>query len=145
MAVAASNHPALGAVVPMGFGAGVGRIGDWYEQGNWYRGGAVQMLFISWLYGVQNDVARPTFGKDVSQEDLVRISRSFDLAPERPRVDWSEAFQHLPVTDLIKNVDGPKGVFEKMIRRKPNDPAWYQGGLYQYALRNAKYLVCILV
>ncbi|HIB71185.1 MAG TPA: CocE/NonD family hydrolase [Candidatus Marinimicrobia bacterium] len=130
MAVAASNHPALGAVVPMGFGAGVGRIGDWYEQGNWYRGGAVQMLFISWLYGVQNDVARPTFGKDVSQEDLVRISRSFDLAPERPRVDWSEAFQHLPVTDLIKNVDGPKGVFEKMIRRKPNDPAWYQGGLY---------------
>ena len=49
MAVAASNHPALGAVVPMGFGAGVGRIGDWYEQGNWYRGGAVQMLFISWL------------------------------------------------------------------------------------------------
>jgi putative CocE/NonD family hydrolase len=130
MAVAASDHPALGAVVPMGFGAGVGRIGDWYEQGNWYRGGAVQLLFVSWLYGVQNDVARPTFGKDVSQEDLVRISRSFDLAPERPRVDWSKAFWHLPLTDLIKNVDGPKGVFEKMIRRKPNDPAWYQGGLY---------------
>ena len=32
--------------------------------------------------------------------------------------------------DLIKNVDGPKGVFDKMIRRKPNDPAWYEGGLY---------------
>jgi len=61
MAVAAQDHPALAAIVPMGFGAGVGRIGDWYEQGNWYRGGAVQMLFISWLYGVQNDVARPTF------------------------------------------------------------------------------------
>ncbi|SVB62335.1 uncharacterized protein METZ01_LOCUS215189, partial [marine metagenome] len=130
MAVAASDHPALGAIVPMGFGAGVGRIGDWYEQGNWYRGGAVQLLFVSWLYGVQNDVARPTFGKDVSQEDLVRISRSFDLAPERPKIDWSKAFWHLPLTDLIKNVDGPKGIFEKMIRRKPNDPAWYQGGLY---------------
>jgi putative CocE/NonD family hydrolase len=130
MAVAASDHPALGAVVPMGFGAGVGRIGDWYEQGNWYRGGAFQMLFASWLYGVQNDVDRPTFGKNVSQKDLVRISRSFDLAPERPKVDWSEAFQHLPVMDLIKNVDGPKGVFEKLIRRKPNDSAWYEGGLY---------------
>jgi hypothetical protein len=130
MAVAASDHPALKAVVPMGFGAGVGRIGDWYEQGNWYRGGAVQMLFISWLYGVQNDVARPTFGKDLSQEDLIRISRSFDLAPERPRVDWSEKLYHLPVMDLINNVDGPKGVFDKMIRRKPNDPAWYEGGLY---------------
>jgi len=130
MAVAASDHPALKAVVPMGFGAGVGRIGDWHEQGNWYRGGAVQMLFISWLYGVQNDVARPTFGKDLTQEDLIRISRSFDLAPERPRVDWSEKLYHLPVMDLMKNVDGPKGVFDKMIRRKPNDPAWYEGGLY---------------
>jgi len=130
MAVAALDHPALAAIVPMGFGAGVGRIGDWYEQGNWYRGGAVQMLFISWLYGVQNDVARPTFNPGVSQEDLVRISRSFDLAPERPPVDWPKAFQHLPVADIIKNVDGPKGVYDKMIQRKPNDPAWYEGGLY---------------
>ena len=130
MAVASLDHPAHAALVPMGFGAGVGRIGDWYEQGNWYRGGAEQMLFISWLYGVQNDVARPTFGPDVSQEDLIRIARSFDLAPERPRVNWTEAFQHLPLTDLIKNVDGPKGIFEKMVRRTPNDPAWYEGGLY---------------
>ncbi|MFQ5572143.1 MAG: CocE/NonD family hydrolase, partial [Rhodothermales bacterium] len=130
MAVASLDHPALAALVPMGFGAGVGRIGDWYEQGNWYRGGAEQMLFISWLYGVQNDVGRPTLGQGLSQEDLVRIARSFDLAPERPRVDWSKAFWHLPVTDLIKNVDGPKGIYEKMIRRKPNDPAWYEGGLY---------------
>ncbi len=130
MAVASLDHPAHAALVPMGFGAGVGRIGDWYEQGNWYRGGAQQMLFTSWLYGVQNDVSRPTFGPDVTQEDLIRISRSFDLAPERPSVDWSEAFYHLPVTDIIKNVKGPKGVYEKMILRKPNDPDWYTGGLY---------------
>jgi putative CocE/NonD family hydrolase len=130
MAVTALDHPALAAIIPMGFGAGVGRIGEWYEQGNWYRGGAMQMLFISWLYGVQNDVARPTFGPDVSQEDLVRISRSFDLAPERPSIDWPKAFQHLPVVDIIKNIDGPRGIYDKMIRRKPNDPAWFKGGLY---------------
>ncbi|MDZ4698934.1 MAG: CocE/NonD family hydrolase [Rhodothermales bacterium] len=130
MAVASQDHPALAAMVAQGYGAGVGRIGDWYEQGNWYRGGAEQMLFFSWLYGVQNDVARPSFEADVSQEDLIRISRSFDLAPERPEVDWSKAFYHLPVMDLIKSVDGPVGVYEDMIRRKPNDPAWYAGGLY---------------
>ena len=117
-------------MVPMGFGAGVGRIGDWYEQGNWYRGGAEQMLFFSWLYVVQNDLARPVLAPDLSQEDLIRISRSFDLAPERPPVDWSKAFHHLPVTDLMKNVNGPIGVYEKMIRRKPNSPDWYEGGLY---------------
>lgn len=130
MAVAALDHPAHAAMIPQGFGAGVGRVGEYYEQGNWYRGGAQQMLFTSWLYGVQNDRIRPAFPKDATQEELIRASRFFDLAPERPEVDWSEAFWHLPVQDIIKNVDGPVGIYEKMIRRKPNDPAWYEGGLY---------------
>ena len=130
MAVAALDHPAHAAMIPAGFGAGVGRVGQFYEQGNWFRGGAMQMLFTSWLYGVQNDVIRPTFPVDATQEDLIRVSKSFDLAPSRPRVDWSEAFWHLPVQDIIKNVDGPVGIYEKMIRRIPNDPDWYKGGLY---------------
>src|SRR6185503_9728444 len=46
--VAAENHPAFAAMNVQGFGAGVGRVGPYYEQGNWYRGGAVQMLFITW-------------------------------------------------------------------------------------------------
>ncbi len=129
MAVAALDHPAHAALVPMGFGAGVGRVGEWYEQGNWYRGGAQQMLFTAWLYGVQN-TQRPTFPPDIPREDMVRLSRYFDLAPEMPAVDWSEALRHLPVADIMKNVDGPVGTYEDMIRRKPNDPAWYEGGLY---------------
>jgi putative CocE/NonD family hydrolase len=130
MAVAALDHPAHAAMIPMGFGAGVGRIGDWYEQGNWYRGGATQMLFIAWLYGVQNDEIRPSFPADATQEQLIRASRYFDLAPERPRIDWSEGLAHLPVKDIIKNANGPVGIFDKMVKRKPNDPEWYQGGLY---------------
>ncbi|MCB0705819.1 MAG: CocE/NonD family hydrolase [Saprospiraceae bacterium] len=130
MSLAAMDHPAHVAMVPQGFGAGVGVVGDFYEQGNWYRGGAEQMLFISWLYSVQNDRIRPTFPADATQEELIRASRSFDLASERPKVDWSEAFWHLPVQDLIKSVDGPIGIYEKMIRRKPNDPAWFEGALY---------------
>jgi putative CocE/NonD family hydrolase len=129
MAVASLDHPALVAIVPMGFGAGVGRVGGFYEQGNWYRGGAQQMLFTSWLYGVQN-FQRPTFASDLSQEDLVRVSRFFDLVPELPPVDWAEALRHLPVQDILEQVNGPKGIYRKMIKRKPNDPAWYQGGLY---------------
>jgi len=129
MGVAALNHPAHAALVPMGFGAGVGRVGEFYEQGNWYRGGAQQMLFTSWLYGNQN-IIRPTFPSDLSQEDLNRVSRFYDLASEMPRVDWSKAFWHLPVMDIMKHVQGAKSIYEKMIQRKPNDPAWYEGGLY---------------
>ncbi len=130
MAVAALDHPAHTAMVPQGFGAGVGRVGEFYEQGNWYRGGVEQMLFFSWLYGVQNDRIRPTFPPDATQAELIRNSRYFDLAPERPSVDWVEANKHLPIQDIMINVDGPIGIFEDMIRRKPNDQKWYQGGLY---------------
>ncbi|GAB3691647.1 CocE/NonD family hydrolase [Spirosoma flavus] len=131
MAVASLNHPALAAMVPMGFGAGVGRVGPFYEQGNWYRGGAQQMLFTTWLYGTQVDqFARPLFQKTATSEDLTRVSRFYDLAPEMPKVDWAQGLKVLPVQDIIKNANGAKGVYEKMIARKPNDPDWYKGGLY---------------
>ncbi|MEQ1588337.1 MAG: CocE/NonD family hydrolase [Cyclobacteriaceae bacterium] len=130
MAVASLNHPALAAMVAQGFGAGVGRVGEFYEQGNWYRGGAQQMLFTAWLYGTQNDEFRPTFPKDIAQADLVRVQRFYDMATEMPKVDWAQALRHLPVQDIIKNVNGQKGVYENIIRRKPNDPAWFKGGLY---------------
>jgi putative CocE/NonD family hydrolase len=130
MAVASLNHPALAAMVAQGFGAGVGKVGEYYEQGNWYRGGAQQMLFTAWLYGTQNDKYKPTLPKDITQQDLIRIQRFYDMATEMPRQDWAQALQHLPVQDIIKNVNGQDGVYEKMIRRKPNDPAWFTGGLY---------------
>jgi predicted acyl esterase len=138
MGLASLDHPAHAAMVPQGFGAGVGRVGEFYEQGNWYRGGAEQMLFFAWLYGNQNN-QRPMFPSDISREDMVRLSRYFDLAPEMPRPDWSKALWHLPVMDIMRAVDGPKGIFAdsmpvatggRMIQRAPNDPAWYRGGLY---------------
>ncbi|WP_373521945.1 CocE/NonD family hydrolase [Aquiflexum sp.] len=130
MAVASLNHPAHAAMVPQGFGAGVGRIGDFYEQGNWYRGGAGQMLFTAWLYGTQHDPMAPKLPEGISQEDLLRLQKFYDMAPRYPRVDWKEALSHLPVQDIIRNVDGPKGIYEEMITRKPNDPKWYEGGLF---------------
>jgi putative CocE/NonD family hydrolase len=138
MGVAALGHPGYAAMNVQGFGAGVGRVKPYYEQGNWYRGGAMQMLFITWLYGEQNQV-RPMFPPTTSRDDLIRASKSFDLAQHLPPVDWSKELWHLPVQDIIKNVDGPRGIFAdamavetggRMIQRTPNDPAWYRGGLY---------------
>jgi putative CocE/NonD family hydrolase len=137
-AVASLGHPGFAAMNVQGFGAGVGRVGPYYEQGNWYRGGAVQMLFITWIYGQQNQV-RPLFPRDTPREDLVAASRLFDLAPQMPPVDWSKALAHLPVQDIMKEAQGPRGVFADsmpvdtggaMIRRAPNDPGWYKGGLW---------------
>jgi len=138
LGVAAMGNPAYAAMVPMGFGAGVGRVRPYFEQGNWYRGGAVQMLFIAWLYGEQNQV-RPMFPPNTSTEDLIRASKSFDLAQQLPPVDWSTVLWHLPEMDIIKAVDAPHGIFADrmpvetggaMIKRAPNDPSWYRGGLW---------------
>ena len=130
MAVAAMDHPAHAALVPQGFGAGVGRIGDYFEQGNWYRGGAGQMLFTTWLYSTQHDPMAPRLPEGIDQEDLLRLQRFYDMAPRYPRVDWKEGLNHLPIQDIIKNVNGPKGIYEEMITRKPNDPKWFEGGLF---------------
>ena len=130
MAVSALDHPSHAAMVPQGFGAGVGRVGDINEQGNWYRGGAEQMLFFAWLYGVEHDKFKPRIPEGATQEDLIRISRFYDLAPENPPVDMSEALSHLPIQDILKNINGKQEVFDKMIRRKPNHPDWFKGGIY---------------
>ena len=80
MGVAGERPPAFAAMNVQGFGAGVGRVAPYFEQGNWYRGGAMQMLFITWIMGEQNQL-RPMFPRDMSQADLIRASKMFDLVP----------------------------------------------------------------
>ncbi|HEX5437321.1 MAG TPA: CocE/NonD family hydrolase [Gemmatimonadaceae bacterium] len=138
LGVVTENDPGLATFNVQGFGAGVGRVGPYYEQGNWFRGGAVQMLFIDWLYGEQNQV-RPMVSPGTSQAALTRVRRMFDLAPHMPPVDWSAQLWHLPEEDIIRDIGGPPGIFAThmpvatggdMIARTPNDPAWYKGGLW---------------
>jgi putative CocE/NonD family hydrolase len=138
LAAASLGNKALTTIIPQSFGAGVGKVGPYNEQGNWYRGGAVQMLFIAWIYGEQNQV-RPMFPLDTSQADRIKTSKMFDLAAQMPPVDWAKTLAHLPEKDIIAVVDGPNGIFADkmpvptggaMIERTPHDPAWYKGGLW---------------
>jgi uncharacterized protein len=145
LAVAARSNKALATFIPEGFGAGVGRVGPYYEQGNWFRGGAVQMLFATWLYdyGLQTNNAKPNFAPGTSQQALVTAARQWDLAAHPPAVDWSKALWHLPEKDILSAVDSPHGIYADptppglpgLIERTPNDPAWYEGGLWNDSMR----------
>ena len=154
-AVASLGHPGFAAMNVQGFGAGVGRVGPYFEQGNWYRGGAVQMLFITWLYGEQNQV-RPQFPKDTSREDLVAASRLFDLAPQMPPVDWDKVLWTLPTQDILKAADGPRGIFADampvptggaMVKRDAERSGLVQGRALarRHAAEPARALVHVLV
>ncbi len=129
MGLAAMDHPAHAAAIPMAGGAGIGRMGPFYEHGNFYRGGAMQMPMASWLYGNQN-VQRPVLPEDLSREDRIRLAKYFDLAPRMPKVNWDETLWHLPILDFMKHIGGPPGVFSDMVQRHPDHEDWYQGGLY---------------
>ncbi|NJC27621.1 CocE/NonD family hydrolase [Neolewinella antarctica] len=130
MAVASLDHPALKAIVPQGYGAGVGQVGRFQEQGNWYRGGATQLLFVAWLYSVQHDPLRPRIPAEATREDLLRLQRFYDMAPEYPKVDWVEGLKTLPVNEIISAQNGPQGIFEEIASRTPASEFWYAGGLY---------------
>lgn len=129
MGLAALKHPAHRAAVPMAAGAGIGRMGPYFEQGNFYKGGAIQGPMVAWLYGEQN-LLRPSFPADLSRDELITVSRYYDLAPRMPPVEWSKALRHLPFIEAIRAAGGPPGVFEEFAKRRPGDPAWQRGGLY---------------
>jgi putative CocE/NonD family hydrolase len=127
--LAAKNHPAHKAMIPMAAGAGIGRVGEFYEQGNWYKGGVHQTLFTVWLYGVQQNI-RPQFPQDLPQEQLQRLRRMYDLAPNMPPVDWKRQLRKLPAVDWLRNAGANEGPWAGLMALKPNDASWYQGGLY---------------
>ncbi|HWM28031.1 MAG TPA: CocE/NonD family hydrolase, partial [Woeseiaceae bacterium] len=129
MGLAALDHPAHKAMVPMAAGAGIGRVGEFYEQGNWYKGGVHQTLFTVWLYGVQQDI-RPQFPDDLSKAQLQRLRKMYDLAAEMPEVDWKKHLATLPAIDWLEGAGANAGPGATLLERKPNDPAWYEGGLY---------------
>jgi putative CocE/NonD family hydrolase len=144
LSVASRGNKALATFIPESFGAGVGRVGPYYEQGNWFRGGAFQMLFAVWLYdyGLEQTGGAPNFPSNMSQKDLIAAAKSYDLAAHPPTVDWAKALQHLPVKDILSAVDAPPGIYDTttpsgqpaMIVRTPNDPAWLKGGLWSESL-----------
>ena len=129
LALAAQNHPAHVAMVPMAAGAGIGKVGRFQEQGNWYTGGVPRSLFFVWLYGVDNPLrAQLPAGLDPATRE--RIAGYNDLNAKKPTVDWTKQIKHLPVDTLLSDLGEPPATFEQFIRRTPSDPAWRQGGLY---------------
>jgi len=135
LGLSVANHPAHAAAIAQAPGAGIGKVGPYAEQGNIYRGGALQLLFAAWYhdyiyYGGDAANQRPTFPKDMTQEDRVRVSKYFKLWPNygwgkvREGMDYHKYFNHLPVGDLNKAMEGPLTNWDSFARRMPGDAAW---------------------
>lgn len=132
LALAGMNHPAHAAMVPMSAGAGIGKVGRFQEQGNWYTGGVPRNLFFVWLYDVDNPLRAQLPDAVLKDEKMrARVEAYNDLDATKPKVDWNRQLRHLPVDQMLTSMGEPAGTFEQFIGRTPADPAWNQGGLYQ--------------
>ena len=127
--LAAMNHPAHAAMVPQASGAGIGRVGEFWEHGNWYTGGVQRILFFIWLYGVDNPL-RAQIPDGLSPKIRTQISQYNDLSTDKPDVDWEKQIRHLPIQDLLTSMGEPEGTFEDFVSRTPASKGWYEGGLY---------------
>jgi putative CocE/NonD family hydrolase len=136
LSLSTEAHPAHAAGIALSAGAGIGKIGPYAEQGNTYRGGALRLMFLPYAHDAivssgKGAQQRPTFPKDLSREDRVRLSKHFSLEPrydlakgESGISDYEQYFSHLPVADLNKAIDGGRTEWDEFVRRTPADPAW---------------------
>ena len=87
LSVASRGNKALTTFIPESFGDGVGRVGPYYEQGNWFRGGAVQMRFSRWLYeyGLASKDGRPSFPESCRRKNWL-LRQNLTISPHIRRL-----------------------------------------------------------
>ncbi len=129
LALAGMNHPAHAAMVPMAAGAGIGKVGPFWEQGNFYTGGVPRTLFGVWMYSVDNP-QRAELPHDLSGSMRARVAAYNNLDTKKPDVNWQKHIWDLPYANLISSLGEPAGTFDTLIKRGPGDAAWKTGGLY---------------
>lgn len=118
------QHPALAATVPIGSGAGIGKVGPYNEMGNFYRGGAVQNFWFSWYYR-QGFKYRPQFSKDLSRETLIQLNRFWNIEPDSiPPSGIDEKIWTLPINDVMNKMGAVPSDIDDFVNRLPNDPKW---------------------
>ena len=120
----AARHPAHAAAVPMGSGAGIGKVGPYNEMGNFYRGGAVQNFWFSWYFGAGYKY-HPTWPAELTRDQMLRINKFWNMEPElmhAPNLD--SAVWTLPLNKIMHNLGAMPSDLDNFVNWLPNDPKW---------------------
>ncbi len=118
------QHPGLKAGVPMGSGAGIGRVGPYNEMGNFYRGGAMQPWWFSWYYGA-GYTYRPLFPPDLPRETMIRLGRFWNLEPElSPDSKIDSLVWTLPINQVMERMEAGPSDMDRFVNWLPNNPGW---------------------
>jgi uncharacterized protein len=119
----ASHPPGLAAAVPMGSGAGIGKVGPYNEQGNWFRGGAIQTWWYSW-YLTSGYTYKPSFPTNLTRDQMIALARFWDMDEHADKSVIDGAVWTLPFNSIMKTLGATPSDWDDFVNRQPNDPRW---------------------
>ncbi len=138
LGLAAMNHPAHRAMIPMSAGAGIGAVPGVSSQGLFYKGGVPQMgPWVGW-YGLAGSTNRPKLPADISQDERIRLADFFSpfVVPASDRAglpSFSSAIEgkgelgglaYLPSGDILRHAGAPGSDYDTFVTMSPADVRW---------------------
>ncbi|WP_313801831.1 CocE/NonD family hydrolase [Sphingobium sp.] len=121
--LATEQVPGLKATVAMAAATAYGVIPGFEDQGVFYTGGVPVLSWAMW-YRKHGQINHPKLPPDISQQEreaLISTFPSLAVSSGPPDLDWTN---HLPSQDMMSAAGAPLTEFDRLIRMKPNDPAW---------------------
>ena len=138
LGLAAMNHPAHRAMIPMSAGAGIGAIPGVSSQGLFYKGGVPQLgPWAGWYVG-SGHANRPKLPAGISQDERIRLADfySSDPKPEAERYGVGSVsgairgdstlgvLGYLPSRDVLRASGAPETDFDTFMTMSPTDVRW---------------------
>ncbi|MBL8985068.1 MAG: CocE/NonD family hydrolase [Gemmatimonadetes bacterium] len=138
LALAAMNHPAHRAMIPMSAGAGIGAIPGVSTQGLFYKGGIPQLGPWAGWYVDFGHVNRPKLPPTLTQDERIRLA-DFYLPYPKPEAERfglpsvssgirgaadAGGLAHLPSGSVLRSAGVPESDFDTFMTMAPTDPRW---------------------
>ena len=122
LGLAAMNHPAHRAMIPMSAGAGIGSIPGVTSQGLFYKGGVPQLgPWAGWYVG-SGHANRPKLPAAVSEDERTRLADYYSpfVTAESRHYDNN----YLPSRDVLRAAGVPETDFDTFMTMSPADVRW---------------------
>lgn len=131
--LAAAGHPAHMGMIALSAGVGVAEAGPFREQGNFWRGGAWQQGWMDYfLEAMHQDWPQLPAGMsdDARRRQLAKVAvENTGSGVDHARYD--ETRMHLPMIEIMNELDSPRNEVADYLRRGPAHPAWSENRISQ--------------
>ena len=124
--LAAQGHPAHTAFIAMSAGVGVGEVGPFREQGNFWRGGVWQQGWFDYFHEAMHQ-DWPQLPAGLSDEARRRQLARVAVENTGGGVDharYDETRMHLPMIEIMEELDAPRNEVAEYLTRGPAHPDW---------------------